>query len=150
MLMVPDTVMRTTTELVTGLSFEIPGLSEGRELIPSALLQPVALPKKSLLEDIGLKNDPIHDLNTPFDDAFVEIEYRQPEPNDFVPPGKLTNSIGEGKVIHKVLPKQADVDKILKQINRKILHQTHFPESFKDISVTYLQSPHFCNIYMSL
>ena len=85
-LMVPQTVTRTITEPVTGPSFKIPDLSKGRELIPSMPLQPVAPPNKSLLEDIGLKNDPIHDLNTPFDDAFVEIEYRQPEPNDFVPP----------------------------------------------------------------
>ena len=53
-------------------------------------------------------------------------------------------------VTHKVLPKQADIDKILKQINRKILHQTHFPESLKDISAAYLQSPHFHDIYMYL
>ena len=86
-LMVPETVTRTATEPVTGPSFEIPDLSKGRELIPSMPPQPIVPPKKSLLEDIGLKNDPIHDLNTPFDDAFVEIKYRRPELNDSVSPG---------------------------------------------------------------
>ena len=55
--------------------------------------------------------------------------------------------IPDGSLIHKHLPKQADIDKILTQINRKYLRRMHLPCSLKDMQAAYMQSPHFCDIY---
>ena len=45
---------------------------------------------------------------------------------------------------------QADIDKILKVIQRKVLKGTHFPVEIKEIQAGYLNSPHFKDIYLYL
>ena len=51
---------------------------------------------------------------------------------------------------YKFLPKQGDVDKILAQINRKILRDTKLPLTLKDLKAAYLTSPHFKDVYLHL
>ena len=55
-----------------------------------------------------------------------------------------------GNLIHKFLPKQADIDKILHIIQRKVLKGTHLPVEIKEIQVGYLHSPYFKDIYQQL
>ena len=47
-----------------------------------------------------------------------------------------------GNSIQKFLPKQADIDKILKVIQRKVLKGTHLPVEIKEIQARYLTSSH--------
>ena len=51
------------------------------------------------------------------------------------------------KLIQKFLPKQADMDKILKVIQRKVLKGIHLPVEIKENQAGYLNSSHFKNIY---
>ena len=55
-----------------------------------------------------------------------------------------------GNLIQKFLPKQADIDKILKVIQRKVLKGTHVPVEIKEIQARYLSSSHFKDIYQYL
>ena len=55
-----------------------------------------------------------------------------------------------GNLIHKFLPKQTDIDKILHIIQRKVLKGTHLPVEVKEIQVGYLHSPYFKDIYQHL
>ena len=48
------------------------------------------------------------------------------------------------------MQKQADIDKILKIIQRKILKGTHLPVAIKEIQAGYLVSPDFKDIYLYL
>ena len=48
------------------------------------------------------------------------------------------------------LLKQADIDKILKIIQRKVLKGTHLPVTVKEIQVGYLISPYFKDLYLYL
>ena len=59
----------------------------------------------------------------------------------------LTNA---GRLIQKFLPKWADIDKILKVIQRKVLKCTHLPVAIKEIQAGYLFSPYFKDIYLFL
>ena len=54
------------------------------------------------------------------------------------------------KLVQKFLPKQADIDKILKIIQRKIIKGTHLPVTIKEIQAGYLVSPYFKDIYLYL
>ena len=45
------------------------------------------------------------------------------------------------------LPKQADIDKILKVIQRKVLKGTHLLVEIKEIQAGYLYRPHFTCTY---
>ena len=55
-----------------------------------------------------------------------------------------------GDLIEKFLPKQADIDKILKVIQRKVLKGTRFLVEIKKIQARSLNSSHFKDIYLYL
>ena len=56
-----------------------------------------------------------------------------------------------GNLIHRFLPKQTDIDKILQIIQRKVLKDTHLPvKEVKEIQAGYLHSPYFKDIYQYL
>jgi hypothetical protein len=96
------------------------------------------------------QQDPLIDLNGPLTNQEVEIAYTTPNKSqfEFIPP--MDEQIDTTKIFSKHLPKQTDIDKILKQIDKKILRQTHLSVSLKDIQGAYLQSPHFKDIYVYL
>ena len=64
-----------------------------------------------------------------------------------------TSRIGKSyqcRLVQKFLPKQADIDKMLKVIERKVLKGTHLPLTIKEIQVGYLVSCYFKNIFLYL
>ena len=89
-------------------------------------------------------------MEVPFAEDTVEPVFKRPEMTDFEIPRVLEEMIPDGSLIHKHLPKQADIDKILTQINRKYLRRMHLPCSLKDMQAAYMQSPHFCDIYNAI
>ena len=89
-------------------------------------------------------------MEVPFTEDTVEPIFKKPEIIDFEIPPVLEEMIPDGSLIHKHLPKQADIDKILTQINRKYLRRMHLPCSLKDMQAAYMQSPHFCDIYNAI
>ena len=89
-------------------------------------------------------------MEVPFSEDTVEPVFKKPEIANFEIPPVLEEMIPDGSLIHKHLPKQADIDKILTQINRKYLRRMHLPCSLKDMQATYMQSPHFCDIYNAI
>ena len=132
-----------------------------RHFEPSPLLE-VPLPNGESLEvtrqypvhGTGHPNVPQDPFDTqmevPFSEDTVEPVFKKPEITDFEIPPVLEEMIPDGSLIHKHLPKQADIDKILTQINRKYLRRMHLPCSLKDMQAAYLQSPHFCDIYNAI
>ena len=53
-------------------------------------------------------------------------------------------------LVHRFLPKQTDINKILNVIQRKVLKGTHLPVEIKEIQVGYLHSPYFKDLYLYL
>ena len=62
----------------------------------------------------------------------------------------MESLVSTGKLVQKFLPKQADIDKILKIIQRKVLKGTHLPVTIKEIQAGYLVSPYFKDTYLYL
>ena len=89
-------------------------------------------------------------MEVPFAEDTVEPVFKRPEMTGFEIPPVLEEMIPDGSLIHKHLPKQADIDKILTQINRKYLRKMHLPCSLKDMQAANMQSPHFCDIYNTI
>ena len=58
----------------------------------------------------------------------------------------MADLINTNNLIQKYLPKQTDIDKILKIIDRKVLKGMHLPVTIKEMQVGYLNSPYFNNI----
>ena len=68
----------------------------------------------------------------------------------FQEPKELGDLIYKGNLIHKYLPKQTDIDKILEVIQRKVLKGTHLPVEIKEIQPGYLHSLYFKDLYLYL
>ena len=76
--------------------------------------------------------------------------YQRPDKSFFQEPQELESHIYAGRLVQKFLPKQADIDKILKVIQRMVLQGSHLPVTIKEIQAGYLVSPYFKDIYLYL
>ena len=76
--------------------------------------------------------------------------FQRPDKSFFQEPKELEDLINKGNFVHKYLPKQMDIDKILKMIQRKVLKGTHLPIEIKEIQAGYLCSPYFKDLYLYL
>ena len=89
-------------------------------------------------------------IDTGEGEEILDPEIKIPEESDFYEPEPLEQVIDVKKQWYKFLPKQGDVDKILTQINHKILRDTKLPLMLKDLKAAYLTSPHFKDVYLHL
>ena len=88
--------------------------------------------------------------NSPFQEGIISEMFQRPDKSFFQNPKELEDLIDKGNLIHNFLPKQTDIDKILKIIQRKVLKGTHLPVEVKEIQVGYLHSPYFKDLYQYL
>ena len=66
------------------------------------------------------------ELDGPYLNESFEVNYRSPKETDFILPKSLTEQIEDPGLLHKHLPKQMDIDRLLEQIKRKVLRNTPF------------------------
>ena len=93
------------------------------------------------------------DINSeliPYQDKEVEVVFKAPALEDFLLPPLLGDQITDSTLMHRYLPKQADIDRIMEQINRKYLTKLQLPCSIRDMQAAYLSSPHFRDMYLSV
>ena len=88
--------------------------------------------------------------NSPFQEGIISETIQRPDKSFFQNLKRLKDMIDTGNLIHKFLPRQTDVDKILHIIQRKVLTSTHLPVEIKEIQAGYLHSPYFKEIYQCL
>ena len=88
--------------------------------------------------------------NSPFQEGITSETIQRLDRLFFQNPKKLEDLIDLGNLIHKFLPRQTDINKILHIIQRKVLKGTHLPVEIKEIQVGYLHSPYFKEIYQYL
>ena len=63
-------------------------------------------------------------------------------------PQELESLINTGRLVQKLLLKQADIDQLLRIIQRKVLNGTHLPVTVKEIQAGYLISSYFKDLYL--
>ena len=88
--------------------------------------------------------------NSPFQEGIMSETFQRPDKSFFQEPKELGDIINKGNFVHKYLPKQMDMDKILEIIQRKLLKGTHLPIKIKEIQAGYLCSPYFKDLYLYL
>jgi hypothetical protein len=106
------------------------------------LVEPQDFTHSKRLEDFELDQPPLPEQ--------VEIQHTRPGPQDFEIPPALDFDVDPSSVLQKHLPKQIHLDKVVKQLQKKVLRQTHLPLSLNTIKGHYLSSPHFRDIYRYL
>ena len=98
----------------------------------------------------ALNPTPIEGIDVGDSEEVLDPQIRIPEQSDFEIPPPLQEIVDPSKITHKFLPKQGDIDRLIKQINKKILRDTNLSLNLRDLRAAYLQSPHFRDIYLNL
>ena len=88
--------------------------------------------------------------NSPFQEGIISETIQRLDKSFFQNLKALKDLIDKGNLMHRFLPKQTDIDKILQIIQRKVLKGTHLPVEVKEIQVGYLHSLYFKQIYQYL
>ena len=88
--------------------------------------------------------------NFPFQEGIISETIQRSDKTFFQKPKSLDDIIDMSNLIHKFLPKQMDINKILQIIQRKVLKDTHLPIEIKEIQAGYLHSPYFKEVYQYL
>ena len=76
--------------------------------------------------------------------------YESPDKSYLEQPQELSDLVDSTEIIHKYLPKQVDIDKIMNIIKRKVLKGTHLPLTIKEIQAGYLSSSIFKDLFVYL
>ena len=71
--------------------------------------------------------------NSPHQEVIITETYISPDQSYMEKPQELTNLVNTSKLVQKYLPRQADTDKILDIIKRKILKGRPLPLTIKEI-----------------
>ena len=131
------------------------GINNDKSFPPDVLLHPDPLHKplpKQQNVDIVIPIDQNTSINldieenSPFQEGIISKTIQRPDRTFFQNPKRLEDIIDMGNLIHKFLPRQTDIDKILHIIQRKVLKGTHLPVEIKEIQAGYLHSPYFKEI----
>ena len=138
-------------------------MQDTRKKIPSyadPIYRPSLKPTKIPLQVIPRKITDIdileHDINmdleenSPHQEGVISEIYQRPDKSHSQEPPELQGLVSTGKPVQKSLPKQADIDKILKIIQRKVLKETYLPLTVKGIQAGYLISIYFKDLHLYL
>ena len=135
------------------------GINNDKSFPPDVLLHPdhlhKPLPKQQNIDKVIPINQntsinlDIED-NSPFQEGIISEIIQRLDKTFFQNPKRLEDIIDTGNLIHKFLPRQMDIDKILHIIQRKVLKGTHLLVEIKEIQAGYLHSPYFKETYQYL
>ena len=144
------------TKIVTGKTNSIHStnsvsdrLINNNPFMPDVPLHPDSLlrtPKqqtiKQNIQEINPKINFDFEENSSFQKGIISVTLKRLDKSFFQNPKALGNFINKENFVNKFLPKQANIDKILGVIQRKILKSTHLPVEVKEIQVRYFYSPY--------
>ena len=80
----------------------------------------------------------------------ISESYQRPDKTFFEESCELQNLINTSNLVQTFLPKQTDIDRILKYLQRKVLKGTHLPVKVKEIKAGYISSSYLKDIYLYL
>ena len=101
---------------------------------PKPIKQYMMLVQSSQSPNIDNNNSDINfdfEENSPFQEGIMPETFQRLDKSFFQEPKELGDLINKGNFIHKYLPKQIDIDRILEIIQRKVLKGTHLPDKSK-------------------
>ena len=88
--------------------------------------------------------------NSPHQEGIISELYQRPDKTYFKELKDLESLVNTSNLVQKFLPKQVDIDKILKIIQHKVLKGSHLLVTVKEIQAGYLNSLYFKEIYLYL
>ena len=98
----------------------------------------------------ALNPTPIEGIDVGDSEEVLDPQIRIPDQSDFELPPPLQDTVDPSKITHKFLPKQGEIDRLINQINKKVLRDTKLSMNLRDLRAAYLHNPHFRDIYLNL
>ena len=144
-----DEGMTHTRPLIPDVPFH-PGPTYRTPPKPNRSSIPRSQESSSSSENISSDINLDFEENSPFQEGVISEAYQRLDKLFFQEPWELKDLINTGNLIQNLLPKQADIDKILKVIQRKVLKGTCLLVDVNEIQAGYLSSPHFKDVYLYL
>ena len=93
---------------------------------------------------------PIPGIDTGAEEEVLDPEIQIPQLKDFISPQSLDKVVDLSKTAYKFLPKQGEINKLLKQIEKKVLRDINISNELRGLKAAYMESPHFRDIYINL
>ena len=118
--------------------------------IKQDLSNPQSLQSSTSIEAINPNINFDFEENSPFQEGVMTKSFQRPDRSFLQEPKELGDLVNKGNLVYKYLPKQTDIDKTLKVIQREVLKGTHLPDEIKEIQAGYLHSSYFKDIYLYL
>ena len=103
-----------------------------------------------MTSDLGLDINEDFEENSPHQEGIISETYHRPDKSQLLEPSELADMINTINLVQKYLPKQRDIDRSLKIIQRKVLKDVHLPVTIKVLQVGYLNGLYFKDIYLYL
>ena len=122
---------------------------------PDPILRPPTKPIKQNVQSLQNTKDIDPNINfdfeenLPFQEGIMSETFQRLD-KFFQEPTELGDLINKGNFICKYLPKQTDIDKLLKIIQRKVLKGTYLPVEIEETQTGCLCSPYFKDLYLFL
>ena len=152
---VPKQLITNETETITRK--KIQGKNREQPFYQDLIIRPSPRPPDNLRpshpeseSDTKPKIDIEFEENSPHQEGIILEVYQRPNKSFFQEPKDLESLINTCNLVQNFLPKQADIDKILKIIHRKVLRGMHLSVTVKEIQAGYLTSSYFKDIYLYL
>ena len=82
--------------------------------------------------DLDLEINKDFEENSLYQEGIISEIYQRLDNSQLLEPPELADLINTNNIIQKYLPKQTDIDKILKIKKRKVLKGTHLPVTIKE------------------
>ena len=100
--------------------------------------------------DLDLDINKDFEENSQYQEGIISEIYQKHDKSQLLEPPELTDLVNTNNLVQKYLPKQTELDKILKIIQRNVLKGTYLHVTIKEIEVGYLNIPYFKDIYLYL
>ena len=97
----------------------------------------------------ALNPTPIEGIDVGDSEEVLDPQIRIPDQSDFELPTPLQEVVDPSKITHNFLPKQGEIDRLINQINKKVLRDTKLNMNLRNLRAACLQSPHFRDIYLN-
>ena len=81
--------------------------------------------------DLDLEINKAFEENSLYQEGVISEIYQRPDSSQLLEPPELADLVITNNIVQKYLPKQTDIKKILKIIQRKVWKGTHLPVTIK-------------------
>ena len=157
---IPEDVNHKSGRVPTPIARSHPPMSPISNMVPKRALS--SIPEGNEGENIdevellrrkyrkALNPTPIEGIDVGDNEEVLDPQIRIPNQSDFELLSPLQSIVDPSKITHKFLPKQGEIDRLINQINKKVLRDTKLSMNLRDLKAAYLTSPHFRDIYLNL